>query len=93
MATDDFDAAKTAGVSMRNAIEQVNMNRFSEEAHKLWMAYSSDLKVAFQHIGHAGDLEGTRKIFQQISTSIIPLTKGFDNPLGNLCSILSHDGQ
>ncbi len=82
LATDNFDAAKTAGVSMRNAIEQVNMNRFPEEAHKPWIAYSSDLKNALQHIGHAGDLEGARKIFQQISTPIIVLTQGFDNPLG-----------
>lgn len=77
LVADDLVQALTAAQSLQDTIDKIDMAVFSGDSHQAWMKFKSDLAAALQHAPHFKTLEESRTAFQQVSDTMIALTRAF----------------
>lgn len=80
LANDNFDNATAAGIAMKDALGNVNMGVFENDAHHIWMDHAANLEKAIEHVGHYGSIEELRSAYRGISDAMIALTRSFGSP-------------
>jgi Cu(I)/Ag(I) efflux system membrane fusion protein len=81
LTNDDFTEAQKTATNMKSALDKINMNLFTGDAHNAWMEFQSSLSKSLEHVQHFSDIEQLRKAFQTVSATMIEMTNIF-NPLG-----------
>ncbi|GAB5444696.1 MAG: hypothetical protein Fues2KO_50450 [Fuerstiella sp.] len=80
LASDDFNAAKTAVGELGNALKRVDMKLLTDNtAHIAWMKESKDLNVIGAALFKADDIKAMREQFEPLSSvmQVLALTFGF----------------
>ncbi|OJW81518.1 MAG: hypothetical protein BGO69_09020 [Bacteroidetes bacterium 46-16] len=78
LATDDGNAAATAGSDILTAMQSVDMNQMDEAKHKAYMSVADDIKENAEHINaNAGKIAHQREHFEMLSKDIYDLVKAF----------------
>ncbi|MCK5208002.1 MAG: efflux RND transporter periplasmic adaptor subunit, partial [Cyclobacteriaceae bacterium] len=80
LVSDDFKNSISAGKSLQQILEEVNMSIFTGEAHNIWMKHSSIAKEALTKLTKAKDIDSARTSFIVLSDQFIMLAKTF-NPI------------
>jgi len=77
LANDNFDNASSAGIAMKDALGQVNMGVFSDNAHGIWMDHKANLGKSLEHVAHLKTIDELRSAYIKISRAMIALTNSF----------------
>ncbi|MDF1571773.1 MAG: efflux RND transporter periplasmic adaptor subunit [Bacteroidales bacterium] len=80
LANDDFEQASTAGIALKDALGNVNMGAFKDNAHEIWMDHADNLENTLEHVAHHGSIEELRSAYKGISDAMIALTRSFGTP-------------
>ncbi|MEJ1241707.1 DUF3347 domain-containing protein [Chryseolinea sp. T2] len=73
------DAAKVMGgaTATLGALDKVDMKLVDGAAHHDWMTYLESMKKSLQEIGAAGDIEGQRAAFSNLSNDLYKTIKAY----------------
>ncbi|MCF8224792.1 MAG: efflux RND transporter periplasmic adaptor subunit [Bacteroidales bacterium] len=84
LANDNFENASAAGIAMKDALGNVNMGLFKDNAHDIWMDHAANLEKALEHVAHYASIEELRAAYKGISDAMIALTRSFGTPVDTL---------
>ncbi len=77
LANDNFENASSAGIDMKDALENVNMGAFKDDAHDLWMDHAANIEKALEHVAHYSNIEDLRTGYKGMSDAMIALSRSF----------------
>lgn len=77
LANDNFEQASTAGIALKDALGNVNMGAFKDNAHEIWMDHAANLENTLEHVAHVGSIDELRSAYKGISDAMIALTNSF----------------
>ncbi len=80
---DDFKQAQQMALVMRKQLEKIDMGVFKGNAHQAWMDHQEELATSMKHLQHLSDIDELRRSFQEVSASMIKVTRKF-RPLTNV---------
>ncbi len=75
LAKDDFEKSKENGIQFLKAVDAIHSSLFKGEANAVWMTISGEIQSDLQHIAHFTEIGEVRKAFQNVSKTIITITK------------------
>jgi Cu(I)/Ag(I) efflux system membrane fusion protein len=75
LAEDNFDQALKSGTTMREQVNKVNSDVFSEELTPIWQEYKKRLSSSLEHIHHQQDIASLRENFREVSNLLIKLVR------------------
>jgi Cu(I)/Ag(I) efflux system membrane fusion protein len=78
LANDDFNKAKKSSVQLLKLVNNINMSLFKTEGHTVWMRLQKDIANELQHAEHFSNLEDVRKVYLQLSKSMIGIVRAFN---------------
>jgi membrane fusion protein, copper/silver efflux system len=84
LVADNLAQALDAAQKMQETLEKIDMALFSGDAHQAWMKFKTRLSGALAHAPHFNTLAEARQAFQQVSDTMIAVTRAFtplDQPI------------
>lgn len=76
----DFDGAREAFERAADELESIGLHRMQGDAHMRWMDQYEAIDGHLDHILEAGDLEGQREGFAQLSHVLIEVVHNYEIP-------------
>jgi membrane fusion protein, copper/silver efflux system len=76
----EFDAAAEAFRNAGEELESIGMHRMDGDAHMKWMQQYEAIEEHLNHILEAGDLDGQREGFAELSHILIEAVKNYEIP-------------
>lgn len=83
LAIDKLEKAQQSGTKMKSSLTKIKMSLFTGESHERWMDFDASLKKSLEHVSHYKSLDEIRKAFENVSKTMIAMTRTFD-PLDNI---------
>ncbi|MEX0988647.1 MAG: efflux RND transporter periplasmic adaptor subunit, partial [Bacteroidales bacterium] len=95
LANDNFKKASEAGIEMKDALGEINMKLFKDDAHNIWMDHAANLESALEHVAHYNSIEKLRAAYKEISDAMIALSRSFGTSADTLyvqyCPMANND--